>query len=119
MARTRMEYAIAARSRTQPYMAVGSGASPLSPIQRVAKGTSDSQNRRCRFAHSTSPLIAVVACDQVARRIGREVLSQVPETKLGRAGASLGEGARAERSARRTTAGAAGRTWATTTRGGG
>ena len=39
--------------------AVGSGAKWFSPIQAVANGNSDSQNSRCRFAHSTPPLTRV------------------------------------------------------------
>ena len=34
---------------------IGSGAKWFSPIQPVTNGTSDSQNRRCRFAQSIEP----------------------------------------------------------------
>ena len=46
---------------TAPYSAVGRGAKWFSPIQPVMNGVSDSQNRRCRFAHITLPLIRSAA----------------------------------------------------------
>src|SRR6266702_2025594 len=42
---------MAAARSTAPYAAVGSGAKWFSPIHPVANGTSESQKRRCRFAH--------------------------------------------------------------------
>lgn len=42
---------------TTPYAATGTVDTPASPIHAVTKGSSDSQNSRCRFSHSTPPLM--------------------------------------------------------------
>ena len=46
---------------TTPYAAVGSSAKSFSPIQPVKNGKSDSQNSKCRLAHSTAPFTRCVA----------------------------------------------------------
>ena len=53
---------MAAISSTTPYSAVGQAAKWFSPIQPVAKGISESQNSRCRLAHSTPPDTCEAAC---------------------------------------------------------
>ena len=42
--------------------AYGSGAKQFSPIHPVMNGMSESQKRRCRFAHNTLPLTRSTAC---------------------------------------------------------
>src|SRR5436190_19704251 len=44
--RARMKYAMAAHNSTTPYRATGPAANLFSPIHRVTKGISDSQNSR-------------------------------------------------------------------------
>ena len=50
-------------SSTTPYIAVGSGVVLAHP--RGGERNSDSQNSRCRFAHSTLPLICDAAVQHV------------------------------------------------------
>ena len=45
-----------------PYAAVGRAVNPVSSIQRITNGTSDSQNNSARFAHSTLPLTRSLTC---------------------------------------------------------
>src|SRR5678809_1527025 len=49
------QYATAAINKTAPYSADGIEAKWFSPIQPVAKGKSESQKRKCKFAQSTAP----------------------------------------------------------------
>lgn len=51
-----IQYAIAAIRRTTPYSADGAAAKWFSPIQPVANGIRDNQNKRCRFAQSIGPV---------------------------------------------------------------
>jgi hypothetical protein len=57
-----IQYATAAIRRTTPYNADGAAAKWFSPIQPVANGTRDSQNKRCRFAQSIDPVTFRHAC---------------------------------------------------------
>ena len=54
--------ATAGMSSRKPYTATGIGAKPVSPIQAVPTGTSDSQKSRWRLAHRVAPLIVLTAC---------------------------------------------------------
>ena len=62
IARTRIVNAIAGNKSDTPYSTVGAVSWPKSPIHAVENGTSDNQNRRCRFAQRIAPSTRSTVC---------------------------------------------------------
>ncbi len=84
---------------TPPYTAVGNGASGSSAIQRVRRGMSDGQKRRCRLAQSTAPLTRVTAwslwspAKRPWRPGGRRLASSLPPPTWARPHTRVGKSA--------------------------